>query len=55
MFADSFYAAKKLYLEDREAFKALATFPVAYHYDHPHAKYSDVKPTIALDDPSTVS
>lgn len=54
MFADSFFAAERLYHEDFNAFRTLATFPVAYHYNHAHAKYSDTKPTIVLRDPSVV-
>jgi len=48
MFADSFYAAGRLYHSQPELFDALATTPVTYKYDHATHQYIDHKPTIEL-------
>lgn len=49
IFADAFEAMHQLYYSQREAFDALASFPVSFHYRAPNKTYFDTKPVIELD------
>lgn len=52
MFADSFHAAEKLRQTSPQAFDALATFPVSYHYKNDGQHYKYTRPTIELAPPA---